>query len=367
MINIKNKNLYYIGGVVRDEFLGKENFDIDLTYDGNAIDFCKRLEKENILKIIKINEPFGTVRVVIDNKEVDIASTRDEIYDKKGHLPKVTEIGCSLKQDVLRRDFTINSLAKSTQTGEIIDYTNGLEDLKNKKLRILYDESFIDDPTRIVRGLKFSVRFGFELEEDTKKLQENYLENINYDISYKRLKKELMETFNLNSQEAFDKFFNQKIYKLLIPKNLKKPNYNIENLVKKYPVENIWLVYLGWMNLEKLPLTKVEKNIIDDYEILKNSNIENNDFSIYKNFANKQKESILLYTIITGSDKGLRFFDIENIRPQITGKDIQNLGIKPSKKYNEIFDYVLKNKLKNPKITKREELDLVKAEFNIKY
>lgn len=73
----------------------------------------------------------------------------------------------------MRRDFTINALAKSVTTGEIVDYVSGLEDLKNKKLRVLHDESFIDDPTRIIRGLKFATRFGFELEEHTKNFKMN--------------------------------------------------------------------------------------------------------------------------------------------------------------------------------------------------
>ena len=365
MINLKNKNLYYIGGVVRDELLNKDCFDIDITYQGDAIDFCKKLEEKKLLKILKINPPFGTTRVLIEDKEVDIAPTRNEIYNKKGHLPTVTEIGCSLKKDVLRRDFTINALAKSTLTGEIVDFVNGLEDLKNKKLRILHENSFIDDPTRIVRGLKFAVRFGFELDDKTKILQDNYLNNINYDMSYKRLKKELMETFNLNSQKAYEEFFNQNIYKLIVKNVIKKIDYNIEALIKKYPVKNIWLVYLGWMNLESLPLTKIEKKIIDDYIILLNSDIKDDKFSIYKNFIKKEKESILLYTIKTCSDKGLRFFEIENIKTKITGKDIKDMGILPSKNYSEILDYMQKVKLENPTLTKKEELDILRKYLNI--
>ena len=103
-------------------------------------------------------------------------------------------------------------MAKNTLNGELVDYFNGLEDLKNKTLRILHDNSFKDDPTRIIRGLKFAVRFGFKLDSQTQKLQEQYLENINYDISYHRLKKELKETFNLNKQIALDMFINQKMY-----------------------------------------------------------------------------------------------------------------------------------------------------------
>ena len=204
IINLQDKNLFYIGGVVRDELLGKKSFDIDLTYQGNAIKYAETIPDAEILQI---NEPFGTVRIKLNNQEIDIASTRDETYPQKGHLPHVENIGCSLKDDILRRDFTVNALAKSTLTGEIIDYTGGLEDLKNKKLKVLHSQSFIDDPTRIVRGLKFAIRFDFELDEHTKKLQDEYLKNINYDMSYKRLKKELVETFNLNSQKAFEKRF----------------------------------------------------------------------------------------------------------------------------------------------------------------
>ena len=109
IINLQDKNLYYIGGVVRDKILGLESFDVDITYEGNAIEFAKSIPDE---KIIQINESFGTVRINSDGKEIDIASTRNETYPQKGHLPVVENIGCSLKKDVLRRDFTINSLAQ---------------------------------------------------------------------------------------------------------------------------------------------------------------------------------------------------------------------------------------------------------------
>ena len=254
---LKDKNLYYVGGVVRDEFLGKDSIDTDLCYEGNAIDFSKNLN------VIKENPEFGTVRVLYEGKEIDIASTRTETYPKKGHLPVVKYIGCSLKDDLKRRDFSINAMAKRTTDGEIIDYFDGKNDIKNKKLRVLHDESFIDDPTRIIRGLKFSVRFGFELEEHTKNLQEDYLNNVNYDMSYFRLKKELIETFDLNQQEALDKFIEEKMYRLLgsnqsdINKSLQVQKY-----LKTTETTNIWLIYLSFFNLENLPLTKA-KRILD--------------------------------------------------------------------------------------------------------
>jgi len=357
IIDLKYKNLYYIGGVVRDELLGAKNFDIDLTYAGNAIEFAKTIPNAEILQI---NEPFGTVRIKLNDEEIDIASTRSETYPNKGHLPVVDKIGCSLKEDVLRRDFTINALAKSTLTGEIIDYTGGISDINEKKLKVLHDKSFIDDPTRIVRGLKFSIRFGFELDEHTKQLQDEYLKNINYNISYKRLKKELVETFNLNSQKAFKKFVNDGIYKLVTPIDFTFPNVNLEELIKQYTPSCIWIIYIGLLpDTSSLPLTKTEKKIIEDFNLLKTKHLTS-DYEIYKAFEGLNIETILMFSTINPEIVKKYLDNLRFIKPEITGKDLQILGIPPSSKYSEIFDYILKEKLKNPALDKTQEIELVK-------
>lgn len=400
-INDTSNKLFYIGGVVRDELLNKQSIDIDITYVGNAIEYCSKFGE-----VIQINPDFGTVRVKIpssphreiadfvpstgsghnvpeelNNVIVDFASTRSETYPKKGHLPVVEKIGCSLKEDVLRRDFTINALAKSITTGEIVDYVGGLKDLKNKKLRVLHDNSFIDDPTRIIRGLKFAMRFNFELEEHTKKLQDEYLKNINYDMSYKRIKKELIETFNAplsnitkeyKKQRTFERFINDKIYKLVTPNDVEIPSINIEELIEKYCLdmdchvanaprndEHIWLIYVGVLkDLSRLPLTKIEQKILDDVP----QNILNSDFELYKTFENAKIETILLYAILKDQKGAKHYLDnLRNIKISINGKDLQNLGISPSPQYQEIFDEVLKAKLKNPKMTKEDELKIAKS------
>lgn len=400
-INDTSNKLFYIGGVVRDELLNKQSIDIDITYVGNAIEYCSKFGE-----VIQINPDFGTVRVKIpssphreiadfvpstgsghnvseelNNVIVDFASTRSETYPKKGHLPVVEKIGCSLKEDVLRRDFTINALAKSITTGEIVDYVGGLKDLKNKKLRVLHDNSFIDDPTRIIRGLKFAMRFNFELEEHTKKLQDEYLKNINSDMSYKRIKKELIETFNAplsnitkeyKKQRTFEKFINDKIYKLVTPNDVEIPSINIEELIEKYCLdmdchvanaprndEHIWLIYVGVLkDLSRLPLTKIEQKILDDVP----QNILNSDFELYKTFENAKIETILLYAILKDQKGAKHYLDnLRNIKISINGKDLQNLGISPSPQYQEIFDEVLKAKLQNPKMTKEDELKIAKS------
>ena len=422
-INDNSNKLFYIGGVVRDELLGRESLDVDITYVGNAIEYCSKFGE-----VVQVNPDFGTVKVAMpshpslcnthspigtmDEVTVDFASTRSESYPKKGHLPVVEKIGCSLREDVMRRDFTINALAKSVTTEEIVDYVGGLEDLKNKKLRVLHDESFIDDPTRIIRGLKFATRFGFELEEHTKKLQDEYLANINYDMSYKRVKKELIETFQpyytphpsyghpawlfavngstecsagstptcassaLSEQSAlpvgarggvtFQKFIDQKIYKLVTPNDVEMPKVDVEKLVNKYLADQpsscpaaIWLVYVGVLgDLSRLPLTKIEQKILDDVPKV----VLKSDFELYKTFQNARIETVLLYAI-TKDETGARHYldDLRKIKLDITGKDLQTLGIKPSPKYQEIFDEVLKVKLKNPSMTKDDEIEVAKA------
>ena len=423
-INDNSNKLFYIGGVVRDELLGRESLDVDITYVGNAIEYCSKFGE-----VVQVNPDFGTVRVAIPTlleitdfgqtwlfafngstecsagstptcassalseqsapasgghkvskkMYVDFASTRSESYPKKGHLPVVEKIGCSLREDVMRRDFTINALAKSVTTEEIVDYVGGLEDLKNKKLRVLHDESFIDDPTRIIRGLKFATRFGFELEEHTKKLQDEYLANINYDMSYKRVKKELIETFSsprpygervsegrVRGKSVFQKFIDQKIYKLVTPNDVEMPKVDVEKFINKYLADQpsscpaaIWLIYVGILgDLSRLPLTKIEQKILDDVpkEVLKS------DFELYKTFQNARIETVLLYAI-TKDETGARHYldDLKKIKLDITGKDLQTLGIKPSPKYQEIFDEVLKVKLKNPSMTKDDEIEVAKA------
>lgn len=357
-MELKDKNLYYVGGVVRDEILNAPSFDIDYCYEGNAIEFAQNLN------VIKTNPDFGTVRVLYEGKEIDIASTREESYPRAGHLPVVSKIGCQLKDDLKRRDFTINAMAKNTLSGKIVDYFNGLEDIKNKKLRILHEQSFIDDPTRIIRGLKFSVRFGFELEEKTRELQEEYLNNINYDMSYHRVKKELKETFNLNKQLAYTKFIEQEIYKLLGEGQI-IPVLKAEQqaFIEEFKPKHIWLVYLGMFNLEKLGLTADEAEIINSYNHIKGQ-IVSTEYEAYKLFCGIPIESVMLYGLSENYEVAYNYLKIlRHIKIQTTGVELKKLGIPEGKKYKEIFDYLLEEKLKNKNLTSEEELDLVRAKF----
>ncbi len=357
-IKIKDKNLYYVGGVVRDEILGLSSCDIDLCYEGDAIEFSKNYP------IIKTNPEFGTVRIKSENEYIDIASTRTEKYPRPGHLPVVDEIGCSLEKDLKRRDFTINALAKSTVSGEIIDFFNGLEDIKNKKIRVLHDNSFIDDPTRILRALKFSIRFGFQLDDYTQKLQEEYLKNINYDMCYHRIKKELKETFNLNKYDAFKKFQEQNIYKILTASNYTMNiDTRIEELVNKYKPKSIWLVYLGNYDLEKLELTCDEKNIINKFNIIKKEK-PLTDYEQYRIFNKSPLESILLYAVNIDYNIAINYLEkVNKIKSPITGKDLIENGFNQNKELGEVLEFSNEIIIKSPCTSKEELMNLIKDKF----
>lgn len=352
----KSENLFFVGGIVRDELLGKQSPDIDLTFVGDAVEFARNLD---FGEITQINEEFGSVHLKIGDKTVDITSTRTESYPNKGQLPVVNKIACSLKEDVQRRDFTVNAIAKNCKTGKIIDYVGGIEDLHNKILRFLHDESFVDDPTRIIRGLKFAVRFGFELEEHTKKLQDEYLENVDYNMSFKRLKDELVDTFNLNNQKVLHKFVEQKMYKLLSQNSDDVEEFFVQSLVDKYKseIKKVWICYLGSFDLSNLPLTKSETKIIEDYKKLLNADLSSG-IKVYKAFEKVDIESLILLAQ-TKKDLVEKYLDeLRKIKIQISGEDLIKLGYKPSKKFAEVLDVVLQAVLENPTMNHAQQLTM---------
>lgn len=370
-INKGDFRCYLVGGIVRDLLLGREIFDVDITVEGDAIELAEFLETKTSAKILQTQPELRTAKIRFKNGvEIDFASTRTEAYPEKGRLPVLVKTGCGLMEDALRRDFTINAMAASLNSenfGEIIDNTGGLEDLEKKQLRILHKGSFIDDPTRIIRGLKFAVRFGFELESETLKLQEEYLKNPNPDISYSRLKSELIQAFSLPFPQVWNKFISQKIFRLINPDFDKKiDSKNAIALIERFHPENRWLVRLapvfaGSAALELTNFTKIEKKIITDLEKAAKKAPPRTNIEVYKFFSAMEKESVIAYYLLTDNASAIRFLDeMAEIKPQITGEDIQKAGMPPSGVYAEIFDAILEEKLSGNLVTREDELEFLK-------
>jgi tRNA nucleotidyltransferase (CCA-adding enzyme) len=163
-------SVYLVGGIVRDILLRRPNVDIDLVVEGDGIAFARELSGR-LGGRCSPHAKFGTATIVLpDGFRLDVATARTEHYAQPAALPEV-ESG-SLKQDLYRRDFTINALAiglTERHRGRLIDYFGGLKDLKDGRIRVLHGLSFVDDPTRAFRAVRFEQRFGFRLGKQTER------------------------------------------------------------------------------------------------------------------------------------------------------------------------------------------------------
>ncbi|HEY9161711.1 MAG TPA: CBS domain-containing protein [Desulfomonilia bacterium] len=161
-------NLFIVGGIVRDMVMRIDNLDIDLVVEGDGIAFAKELARMNGARIAS-HDKYKTAVLTLENgRHIDIATARLEYYKIPGGFPVVEE--STLKLDLYRRDFTINTLAialNPNRFGEMIDFFGGQRDIKEKRIRVLHSLSFVEDPSRILRAVRFEKRLGFSLGKQT--------------------------------------------------------------------------------------------------------------------------------------------------------------------------------------------------------
>ena len=233
--------VYLVGGIVRDIFLDKTpSFkDIDITVEGDAIKFAEAANtylKGKLIKFpnfctAKIKNPAGCSAV----DEIDFASCRTESYEKPGMLPKVTFV--DIHSDLKRRDFTVNALAckledfasvQKKDRSKVIDLFHGFKDLENKKLEVLHEKSFIDDPTRIFRGIRYQSRFGFNFGDKTENLLNNALkQKVIKTLSLPRWFAEVRKGFD---DEIFPKLFNILQNRLILKDLYLTPKLRVSDL-----------------------------------------------------------------------------------------------------------------------------------------
>ena len=165
------RGCYLVGGAVRDLLLREPGFDVDLAVEGDGIAFATELAAR-LKGHVRPHEKFGTAVVVAGGpggrRKVDVASTRAESYEYPGALPKVEHAG--IRSDLARRDFSINAMAVSLRPetfGDLFDYFGGREDLEAGRIVVLHNLSFIEDPTRILRAIRYESRYGLRMDEHT--------------------------------------------------------------------------------------------------------------------------------------------------------------------------------------------------------
>ncbi len=361
--------LFFVGGIVRDIFLEKPISDIDMVVKGSAIDFCKNLEEINPnFKIKSMHPDFNTVKMNLNGINVDFASTREEDYPKSGCLPVVKNVGCSLEADIKRRDFTINSIALDINLDsnknvifDVIDLTGGIGDIKAKKLHVLHDRSFIDDPTRILRGLDFELRFkGFKFDKITKKLKEEYLENLNREgLSISRVELTLKKIFKNKkfASKAFKKIIKEKLYKIYTNQTIAQPKWGkcIENAIEIFKPENPEDVY--FMGLKD----DITQGILTNY---KHQYLTTN-YEIYSYFKKFSIPKLTLHYAITGDSLAKRYFSkLKDTKVLTTGDILLKVGFKQGEQIGIILEKLLEEKLNNNSFAKAaDELIWIKNNF----
>ncbi len=166
------RGVYLVGGAVRDLLLGEPGFDVDIAVEGDGIALAGDLA-ERLKGHVRPHAKFGTAVVVAHDaagarRRVDVASTRSESYAYPAALPKVEHAG--IRSDLARRDFTINAMAVSLKPetyGDLLDYYGGMTDLAARRIVVLHNLSFIEDPTRVLRAIRYENRYGLRMDEHT--------------------------------------------------------------------------------------------------------------------------------------------------------------------------------------------------------
>ena len=359
--------LFLVGGSLRDILLKKHPKDIDLTLVNGNSKLVQKLADYLGGQII-FKSQFFTYKLKVNNNIIDITEARKEIYLSPGSLPEIIS-KCSIDDDLYRRDFTVNSMALSlnpTNFGAIIDPFNGMNDINNKNIRIIHDNSFSDDPTRILRAIRYSIRLNFKIDNQTLSRINEFKSNIN-SITGFRIKNELIKilreeyrtkiliylntlkildiiqpNINLNTQtnQIFDKFqFKNEYTDDLILIGILVYNLNIENtinLAEKLYLDSIYVKTLRDSHEIKLLLQNVK------LDKLKNS-------SIYKHLYKYKDEAIKINRYFS-TDNVYKKLDLylnklKDSTSPLNGSEIISLGAKPGPIIKEIMDQLLYEKL----------------------
>jgi len=387
---------YLVGGSVRDLLLGKANLDIDLVIEGNGIRFAHALA-EQIKAKVKPHEKFGTAQVILGTLRIDIATARTEYYESPAALPKVET--SSIKKDLYRRDFTINTLAirlNPNDFGLLIDFFGGQRDLKEKTIRVLHNLSFVEDPTRAFRAIRFSERFGFRLSKHTASLMKSAIEMNLFDkLSGSRMFEELLLAFNeTNPMLTLKRLSDYGLLKVIheeitfdkqLGSDLESTGetlawYNLLYLDEKIEKGILYLMTLLFhLNdrgrteaLVRLSTPPKAKNIIlegmkQQREIL--AGLPSKDpVSLYHLLSGKELE-IILFSMSSTTDAGKKrdishfLVELRKVRPILKGNDLKKMGLPQGPLYSQILHELLDEKLAGKLKTINDEVAFVKKTY----
>ncbi len=372
------KELFLVGGSVRDLFLNRVNLDLDLVVEGDAIELARELAKEYRTNII-IHRRFGTAKLNFDNFSLDMATARSETYEKPGALPTVQS--GTITEDLQRRDFSINAMAiylTPHNFGKLIDPHNGIADISSRFIRILHPRSFADDATRILRAIRYEKRLLFTLEPETLKLLKNSTQMLNT-ISSTRLKHEL----DLILKEEYPEQILKRAEELGIINKLHpslrgngwlsdKFDQARQLCIRSSPLHIYYclLVYhlsekdcdqfISRLNIPKKLAQMMTQTLILKSRVHKLERIKVKPSEIF-DFLNGYTVPVIQANMLSAESVIIRQYlqlylsKLRNIKPQLTGDDLVNLGISSGPELGQILNEIRKQKLDGKIKTRTDE------------
>ena len=354
--------LYVVGGSVRDLVLGRGFKDFDLTVEGDAIALARSLAARHGGGVT-VHTKFGTAKwflpedLQMDHNTLDLISARSETYKHPAALPTV-KFG-SIEDDLRRRDFSINALAlrlDGDHFGELRDDHGGLDDLQNKIVRVLHPHSFIDDPTRMYRAVRYEGRYGFRIADDTLALIAEARSLVER-LSAQRIRHELDLILEEREVVAILKRLDElDLLSVIHPVLRDFQRSHLATTPLEHPVlqnrNSRWLLWLMHLSDQEIEFLNERLHFTAELlRMLRSAALLETNLPELKG----RKPSRVVELLEGYSSKAIEVFSIAmkdeelkailnrylsdwwGVRPKTTGHDLKKRGIPPGPRYNEIL------------------------------
>jgi len=381
----QGQSLYLVGGVVRDLLLGRPNRDLHLVAERDAINLAQQLISITQGKIVT-HPRFGTAKLQWNEWSVALATARSEAYAKPGALPTVKPD--SIRDDLFRRDFTINTMAielNPDRYGELLDLYGGGNDLEHKLVRVLHEKSFVDDATRIWRALRYEQRLSFQLEPATLELLKRdtcWLDSISGD----RVRHELELILREEYPEKILRRADELGVLVKLHPSLKGNGWLADKFEQARQLSSPDLPPAGlYLALLVYPLTTEESERLISYLRLPKSvaqtlrdamdiktklqplaNPELSPSGIYSLLYGYSSPAIVANSLaadspVTRQHSDLFLSKLRYIKPVLSGEDLKRMGVAAGPRIKEILNKLHEAKLDGKVSSKKDEEGLVKG------
>ncbi len=374
--------IYLVGGTVRDILLGSRPVDLDLVVVGSTPDFPEVLAKQLGGEVVAQSQ-FGTNKLKVDGADVDLAAARKESYAHSGALPRV--VPGSINDDLERRDFSINAMAVSLAEetwGELLDPFGGQADVQQGVVRVLHPRSFVDDPTRILRAVRYAYRLGFRIEEETERLLKRDLRTLDQ-VSGDRIRNELERFFHEgNVAEILEGAQELGVLSAIHPALrieaalLRKldglaTNGTTENTMRLLAVlafsipaiDTTSLVGRLNMNGRWARIVRDVAAVRDSFEELKGENVRPSQVHrLLRDYDTASIEGCALATDDPLVEQRLELYlkELRQVKPLLDGNDLIALGVPEGPEVGRLLDAILTARLDGLLSTREEEENLVR-------